>query len=101
MNTASLKQDYKQRIVPALKEKFGYSTVMQVPVLEKIVINQGLGEAVADKKVIEIAINELTAIAGQKAVQTLSKKDQTLLLEAADQCMSTSREYVGVGEKIL
>lgn len=75
MNTASLKQDYKQRIVPALKEKFGYSTVMQVPVLEKIVINQGLGEAVADKKVIEIAINELTAIAGQKAVQTLSKKD--------------------------
>ena len=48
---------------------------MQVPVLEKIVINQGLGEAVADKKVIEIAINELTAIAGQKAVQTLSKKD--------------------------
>lgn len=75
MNTASLKQDYKQRIVPALKEKFGYSTVMQVPVLEKIVINQGLGEAVADKKVIEIAINELTAIAGQKAAQTLSKKD--------------------------
>ena len=75
MNTASLKQDYKQRIVPALKEKFGYSTVMQVPVLEKIVINQGLGEAVADKKVIAIAINELTAIAGQKAVQTLSKKD--------------------------
>lgn len=75
MNTASLKQDYKQRIVPALKEKFGYSTVMQVPVLEKIVINQGLGEAVADKKVIEIAINELTAIAGQKAVPTLSKKD--------------------------
>ena len=75
MNTASLKQDYKQRIVPALKEKFGYSTVMQVPVLEKIVINQGLGAAVADKKVIEIAINELTAIAGQKAVQTLSKKD--------------------------
>ncbi|MCQ2189201.1 MAG: 50S ribosomal protein L5 [Paludibacteraceae bacterium] len=75
MNTASLKQDYKQRIVPALKEKFGYSTVMQVPVLEKIVINQGLGEAVADKKVIEIAINELTTIAGQKAVQTLSKKD--------------------------
>ena len=75
MNTASLKQDYKQRIVPALKEKFGYSTVMQVPVLEKIVINQGLGEAVADKKVIEIAINELTAITGQKAVATLSRKD--------------------------
>lgn len=49
MNTASLKQDYKQRIVPALKEKFGYSTVMQVPVLEKIVINQALGEAVDDK----------------------------------------------------
>ncbi len=75
MNTASLKQEYKERIVPALMKEFGYKSVMQVPVLEKIVINQGLGEAVADKKVIEIAINELTAITGQKAVPTLSKKD--------------------------
>lgn len=75
MNTASLKKDYLERIVPALKKEFGYSSVMQVPVLEKIVINQGLGQAVADKKIIETAINELTTITGQKAVPTLSKKD--------------------------
>lgn len=74
-NTASLKQYYKETIVPALTKQFGYSTVMQVPVLEKIVINEGLGMAVADKKIIETAINELTAITGQKAVATLSKKD--------------------------
>ena len=74
-NTASLKQYYKETIVPALTKQFGYSTVMQVPRLEKIVINEGLGMAVADKKIIETAITELTAITGQKAVQTLSKKD--------------------------
>lgn len=74
-NTASLKQYYKETIVPALVKQFGYTSVMQVPVLEKIVINEGLGMAVADKKIIETAINELTAITGQKAVQTLSKKD--------------------------
>ena len=74
-NTASLKQYYKETIVPALTKQFGYTTVMQVPRLEKIVINEGLGMAVADKKIIETAINELTAITGQKAVQTLSKKD--------------------------
>lgn len=74
-NTASLKNDYKERIVPALLKEFKYSSVMQVPVLKKIVINQGLGQAVADKKIIETAINELTAITGQKAVATLSKKD--------------------------
>ena len=74
-NTASLKQYYKESIVPALTKQFGYTTVMQVPVLEKIVINEGLGLAVADKKIIETAIAELTAITGQKAVQTVSKKD--------------------------
>ena len=74
-NTASLKQYYKESIVPALTKQFGYTTVMQVPVLEKIVINEGLGMAVADKKIIETAIAELTAITGQKAVQTVSKKD--------------------------
>ena len=74
-NTASHKNDYKERIVPALMKEFKYSSVMQVPVLKKIVINQGLGQAVADKKIIETAINELTAITGQKAVATLSKKD--------------------------
>ena len=71
----SLKKDYKERIVPALVKEFGYTSVMQAPKLEKIVINQGLGIAVADKKIIETAINELTAITGQKAVQTISRKD--------------------------
>ena len=74
-NTANLKKDYLERIVPALQKEFNYSTFMQVPVLKKIVINQGLGEATADKKIIETAINELTAITGQKAVATLSRKD--------------------------
>ena len=74
-NTANLKQDYAERIVPALTKEFGYSSVMQVPVLKKIVINQGLGLAVADKKIIETAITELTTITGQKAVATISKKD--------------------------
>lgn len=75
MNTASLKQEYRERIIPALTKEFGYSTVMQVPKLEKIVLNQGLGIAVADKKIIEVAINEMTTITGQKAVSTISKKD--------------------------
>jgi large subunit ribosomal protein L5 len=75
MNTASLKKDYAERIVPALMKEFQYKTVMQVPVLEKIIINQGLCQAVADKKIIEVAINELTAITGQKAVATSSRKD--------------------------
>lgn len=75
VNTANLKQDYAERIVPALTQEFGYSSVMQVPVLKKIVINQGLGLAVADKKIIETAITELTTITGQKAVATISKKD--------------------------
>lgn len=75
MNTANLKQDYKERIVPNLMKEFGYTSVMQVPRLEKIVLNLGLGIAVSDKKIIDTAINELTAITGQKAVATLSKKD--------------------------
>ena len=74
-NTASLKKEYQDRIVPALTKEFGYKTVMQVPVLKKIVINQGLGMAAADKKIIDIAISELSAITGQKAVATVSKKD--------------------------
>lgn len=74
-NTASLKKEYVERIAPALKEQFQYSSAMQIPVLKKIVINQGLGMATADKKIIEIAINEITAITGQKAVATVSKKD--------------------------
>ena len=71
----SLKKKYLDEVVPALTKEFKYKTVMQVPKLEKIVINQGVGAAVADKKLIEIAQSELTAIAGQKAVQTVSKKD--------------------------
>lgn len=74
-NTASLKQEYAERIAPALKKQFNYSSTMQIPVLKKIVINQGLGMATADKKIIEVAINEITAITGQKAVATVSKKD--------------------------
>ena len=74
-NTANLKNDYKERIVPILMKDFNYSSVMQVPVLKKIVINQGLGQAVADKKIIETAIAEFTAITGQKAIATLSLKD--------------------------
>lgn len=75
MNTASLKNEYKERIAPALMKQFCYKSSMQIPALEKIVLNQGLGDAVADKKIIEIALNEMTAIAGQKAVTTYSKKD--------------------------
>ncbi len=71
----TLKTMYKEQVVPALVKEFGYSSVMQVPVLEKIVINQGLGQAIADKKIIETAIEELTLITGQKAVATKSKKD--------------------------
>ena len=72
---ATLKNEYKERILPALMKKFNYSTVMQAPKLLKIVLNEGLGDATQDKKIIETAINELTAITGQKAVATLSKKD--------------------------
>ncbi len=75
MNTANLKKEYQEKIVPALMKEFNYSSVMQVPVLKKIVVNQGLGAAVADKKLIDVAIQELTAITGQKAVATISKKD--------------------------
>lgn len=74
-NTATLKKEYAERIAPALKSQFQYSSTMQVPVLKKIVINQGLGMAVADKKIIDVAINELSAITGQKAVATVSRKD--------------------------
>ena len=74
-NTASLKKEYAERIAPALMKQFNYSSPMQIPVLKKIVVNQGLGNAVADKKIIDDAINELTTITGQKAVATLSKKD--------------------------
>ena len=70
-----LKRKYREDIIPVLMKEFGYTSVMQVPKLEKIVINQGVGQAVADKKLIDTAQEELTLITGQKAVQALSKKD--------------------------
>jgi len=73
--TTNLKKTYQEKIVPALVKEFNYTSVMQVPVLKKIVINQGLGVAVADKKLIDVAVQELSLITGQKAVATVSKKD--------------------------
>ncbi|MDE7376076.1 MAG: 50S ribosomal protein L5 [Muribaculaceae bacterium] len=75
MSSTTVKKDYEERIVPALTKEFSYHTPMQVPKLKKIVINQGLGEATQDKKIIDNALAELSAITGQKAVATLSKKD--------------------------
>ena len=75
MNTAQLKKQYVEVIAPALMKQFNYSSAMQIPSLKKIVINQGLGDATQEKKIIDVAINELTTIAGQKAVATYSKKD--------------------------
>jgi len=73
--TPNLKKKYTEEIIPNLQKEFGYKSIMQVPKLEKIVINQGVGAAVADKKLLDIALKEVTDITGQKAVATLSKKD--------------------------
>ena len=70
-----LKQEYKDKVVSALTEEFGYKNIMEVPKLTKIVLSRGVGAAVADKKLIDHAVDELTAITGQKAVSTMSKKD--------------------------
>ena len=70
-----LKQEYKDKVMSALTEEFGYKNVMQVPRLQKIVISKGVGAAVADKKLIDHAVEEITKISGQKAVATISKKD--------------------------
>jgi large subunit ribosomal protein L5 len=70
-----LKKQYREEIIPALTEKFGYKTIMRVPKLEKIVISQGLGDAVADKKIVDNAVADVSRIAGQKAIATMSKKD--------------------------
>jgi large subunit ribosomal protein L5 len=75
MYTPVLKSRYKEEIVPALMKEFGYKTIMQVPRLQKIVLNQGVGQAIADKKLLEFSVKELSDIAGQKAVQTYSSKD--------------------------
>ena len=73
--TPRLKKEYNERIVNNLKETFSYKSVMQVPKLEKIILSKGVGAAVADKKLIDHAVEELSLITGQKAVATLSKKD--------------------------
>ena len=70
-----LKGKYQQEVIPALMKRFGYKSIMQVPKLEKIAINRGVNGAVTDKKLVDIALDELTTISGQKAVSTMSKKD--------------------------
>jgi large subunit ribosomal protein L5 len=71
----ALKKRYKEQIAPALKNEFGYKSVMQVPKLEKICINQGIGDSVADKRLIDNAVQQVTMITGQKAIPAYSKKD--------------------------
>jgi large subunit ribosomal protein L5 len=73
--TPRLADKYKKEVVPALVKKFGYSSVMQAPKLEKICLNRGVNGAVTDKKLVDVALEELSTIAGQKAVSTMSKKD--------------------------
>ena len=70
-----LADKYKKEVVPALMKKFGYKSIMQAPKLEKICLNRGVNGAVTDKKLVDIAVDELTTISGQKAVSTMSKKD--------------------------
>ncbi len=74
MYSPSLKVKYNESIIPALKEKFGWTNVMQVPKLQKICLNQGVGRGVADKKLVDNAVQEMTIIAGQQAVPTISRK---------------------------
>ncbi len=75
MATPRLKDKYLKEVVPNLKQKFQYGSIMQVPKIEKICINKGVGAAVADKKIVDVALEEISTIAGQKAVPTRSKKD--------------------------
>jgi len=74
MSNTRIKKKYIEEIVPVLKEKFEYKSIMQVPKLVKIVINKGIGAAVSDKKLVDIGVEELTTITGQKAIATISKK---------------------------
>ena len=87
MATPRLKEKYLTTIVPGLKEKFQYKSVMQVPKVEKICINKGIGAAVADKKLIDVGVEELTTISGQKAVATRSKKDISNFKLRSDQAI--------------
>ncbi len=70
-----LKKEYQEKVAKSLKEEFNYANVMEIPKLQKIVLSRGVGAAVADKKLIDYSLEEFTAITGQKAVATLSKKD--------------------------
>ena len=72
--TPQLKEKYQQEIVPKLQEKFGYKSVMQVPKVVKIAVNKGIGAAVADKKLVDVGVEELSTITGQKAIATIAKK---------------------------
>lgn len=71
----TLKKKYREQVVPAMMKEFGYSSIMQVPKIQKVILNQGVGEAITDKKIINKAEEELTMIAGQKAVQTVAKNN--------------------------
>ena len=87
MATPRLKDKYLKEIVPGLKDKFQYLSVMQVPKVEKICINKGIGAAVADKKLIDVGVEELSTISGQKAVATRSKKDISNFKLRSDQAI--------------
>jgi Ribosomal protein L5 len=87
MATPRLKEKYLKEIVPGLKQKFQYKSVMQVPKIEKICINKGIGAAVADKKLIDVGVEELSTISGQKAVATRSKKDISNFKLRSDQAI--------------
>ncbi|MBN2746122.1 MAG: 50S ribosomal protein L5 [Bacteroidales bacterium] len=75
MYTPRLKEKYHKEVVPALMKQFNYSSIMEVPKIVKISLNQGVGSAISDKKILDSAVDEMTSIAGQKAVKTVSKKD--------------------------
>jgi len=74
MSNPRIKEKYLNEVVPALMEKFQYKSVMQVPKIAKVAINKGIGEATADKKLVDVGVEELTIISGQKAVPTIAKK---------------------------
>ena len=73
--TPRLREKYNKEVIPSLTEKFGFTSVMRVPKIEKIIISQGIGEAVADKKIVDSAVEDISMITGQRAVATISKKD--------------------------
>jgi large subunit ribosomal protein L5 len=110
MAVPRLKERFVKEVVPSLKEKFQYKSIMQVPKITKIVINKGVGAAVSDKKLIDIAIEEITQIAGQKAVATISKKAISnfklrgdRMYEFLDRLTTVSlarvRDFKGISEK--